>query len=432
MRLWSRIFRKPVHKEQKEGSREIFLKRYQSFQELLAQNNSVLELMADMEEKLSGEFPIERHYIDNNVTAIADGVKKIIDNLNLISENKYLGLSGRFNEINSEVEKFLTRKREIPVSSYTIPFDDITGEMIDRLGGKNANLGEIRNRLRIPTPDGFAISTFAYKRFMEHDELLEKLDKILSELRMDDPEILESKSSEIQEQILSGEIPSDLEDEILRAYTRLCNKYGQKILVALRSSAIHEDGDVSFAGQYATFLNVPSDLILQKYKEVLASLFTPKALFYHRTKGLNIFEHAMSVGVLKMIDAKTAGVIYSRDPNKPKADTLIISAVRGLGKSVVEGVVSPETYILSRHPLTIIEKKIPTSSETKTKKAKGEAAEKIAEEVAEEVVGDATKIQEIDLSEELEKKEWFSGLLGIQKKKPSLLEKLNLVMVLVF
>lgn len=342
---------------------------------MLAQNNSVLELMADMEEKLSGEFPIERHYIDNNVTAIADGVKKIIDNLNLISENKYLGLSGRFNEINSEVEKFLTRKREIPVSSYTIPFDDITGEMIDRLGGKNANLGEIRNRLRIPTPDGFAISTFAYKRFMEHDELLEKLDKILSELRMDDPEILESKSSEIQEQILSGEIPSDLEDEILRAYTRLCNKYGQKILVALRSSAIHEDGDFSFAGQYATFLNVPSDLILQKYKEVLASLFTPKALFYHRTKGLNIFEHAMSVGVLKMIDAKTAGVIYSRDPNKPKADTLIISAVRGLGKSVVEGVVSPETYILSRHPLTIIEKKIPTQKTMIVCRAGGEVEE---------------------------------------------------------
>lgn len=359
MRLWSRIFRKPVHREQKEGSREIFLKRYQSFQELLSQNNSVLELMADMEEKLSGEFPIERHYIDNNVTAIADGVKKIIDNLNLISENKYLGLSGRFNEINLEVEKFLTRKREIPVSSYTIPFDDITGEMIDRLGGKNANLGEIRNRLRIPTPDGFAISAFAFKRFTDHNELLEKINKALSELQVENLEVLNSKSREIQDQIIKAEIPHDLEREILDAYSRLCNKYGQKVMVSVRSSARREDGEFSFAGQYSTFLNVPSDLILQKYKEVVASLFTPRAIFYYKTKGLHEYEMVMAVGVLAMIDAKAAGVIYSRNPNKPKADTLIISAVRGLGKSVVEGVVTPETYILSRHPLSIIEKKIP-------------------------------------------------------------------------
>jgi len=359
VRLWSRIFRKPVHREQKEGSREIFLKRYQSFQELLSQNNSVLELMADMEEKLSGEFPIERHYIDNNVTAIADGVKKIIDNLNLISENKYLGLSGRFNEINLEVEKFLTRKREIPVSSYTIPFDDITGEMIDRLGGKNANLGEIRNRLRIPTPDGFAISAFAFKRFTDHNELLEKINKALSELQVENLEVLNSKSREIQDQIIKAEIPHDLEREILDAYSRLCNKYGQKVMVSVRSSARREDGEFSFAGQYSTFLNVPSDLILQKYKEVVASLFTPRAIFYYKTKGLHEYEMVMAVGVLAMIDAKAAGVIYSRNPNKPKADTLIISAVRGLGKSVVEGVVTPETYILSRHPLSIIEKKIP-------------------------------------------------------------------------
>ena len=378
MKIWqqlSGIFKKPS-KEQKEGSREIFLKRYQSFQELLSQNNSVLELMADMEEKLSGEFPIERHYIDNNVTAIADGVKKIIDNLNLISKNKYLGLSGRFNEINLEAEKFLTRKREIPVSRYTIPFDDITGEMIDRLGGKNANLGEIRNRLRIPTPDGFAISAFAFKRFMDHNELLEKINKALPELQVENLEVSNSKSREIQDQVIKAEIPHDLEREILDAYSNLCDRYGQKAKVSVRSSALKEDGDFSFAGQYSTFLNVPSDLILQKYKEVVASLFTPRAIFYYKTKGLHEYEMVMSVGILAMIDAKAAGVIYSRDPNNPKADTLIISVVRGLGKSVVEGVVTPETYILSRYPdICIIEKKIPTQKTMLVCRADGEVEE---------------------------------------------------------
>ena len=378
MKIWqqlSGIFKKPS-KEQKEGSREIFLKRYQSFQELLSQNNSVLELMADMEEKLSGEFPIERHYIDNNVTAIADGVKKIIDNLNLISKNKYLGLSGRFNEINLEAEKFLTRKREIPVSRYTIPFDDITGEMIDRLGGKNANLGEIRNRLRIPTPDGFAISAFAFKRFMEHNELLEKINKILFELQVDNLDVLNSKSREIQEQIIMAEIPHDLEREILDAYSKLCDKHGQKVMVSVRSSALLEDGEFSFAGQYSTFLNVPSDLILQRYKEVVASLFTPRAIFYYKTKSLHEYEMVMSVGVLVMIDAKAGGVIYSRDPNNPSADTLIISVVRGLGKSLVEGAVTPETYILSKRPyLEIIKKTIPEQKRMLVCKPNGELEE---------------------------------------------------------
>ena len=120
-------------------------------------------------------------------------------------------------------------------------------------------------------------------------------------------------------------------------------------MVSVRSSALQEDGAFSFAGQYSTFLNVPPDLILQKYKEVIASLFTPRAIFYYKTKGLHEYEVVMSVGVLAMVDAKAAGVMYTRDPNNPEEDTLIISAARGLGKSVVDGVVTPETYTVSRH-----------------------------------------------------------------------------------
>lgn len=377
MKIWqqlSGILRKS--EISREGSRKIFLKRYQSFQELLSQNNSVLELMADIEEKLSGEFLIDRHYIDNNISTIAERVKKIIDNLNLISRDKYYSLYERFNEINSEIEKLLSGKREIPVSSYTIPFDEITMEMTDRLGNKNANLGEVKNRLNIPTPDGFAISTFAFKRFMEQNELLEKINMTLSELQVDNLEELNSKSSEIQDQIIMAEVPKDIEREILDAYSRLCNKYGQKVMVSVRSSALQEDGEFSFAGQYSTFLNVPSDLILQKYKEVVASLFTPRAIFYYKTKGLHEYEMVMSVGILAMIDAKAAGVIYSRDPNNLKADTLIVSAVRGLGKPVVEGVVTPETYILSRYPdIGMIEKKIPTQKTMLVCRADGEVEE---------------------------------------------------------
>src|SRR4030065_1989065 len=362
MKIWqqlSGILRKPSHREERERSRDLLLKKYSSFQELLTNNNTILELMADMEEKLSGEFLFDRHYITHKTTEIATGVKTIIDRLNNISDNKYAALHEIFPDIISKIEKFLTRGSEIPVSSYTIPFDEITKEMIDRLGGKNANLGEVRNRLRLPAPDGFAISAFAFKKFMEHNHLLERISKTLSELQVDNLEVLNSKSRELQEQIIKVEIPQDIEREIQDAYAKLCDRYGKKVMVSVRSSALQEDGTFSFAGQYSTFLNVPPDLILQKYKEVIASLFSPRAIFYYKTKGLREYEVVMSVGVLAMVDAKSAGVMYTRDPNNPKDDTIIISAVRGLGESVVDGVVTPETFTLSRNRLEIITRNIP-------------------------------------------------------------------------
>src|SRR4030043_162473 len=352
MAFWKKflkISKNPVSQEIRELERNRLQKKFQSFQELLASNNNVLEMMADMEEKVSGEFLFDRHYINQKISGIAEGVKVIVDRLNDISNNKYSVLHERFLEIISTIEKLLTRRNEIPVSSYTIPFDEITKGMIEKLGSKNANLGEVRTRLGVFKPDGVAISAFAFKRCKEHNKIIKKKTKTLSELQIDNLDALNSKSHELQEQIIKAEIPADLEKEILDAYSRLCNRYGKKVMVSVRSSALQEDGTFSFAGQYSTFLNVPADLILQKYKEVIARLFAPRAIVYYKTKGLHEYEVVMSVGVLAMVDARAAGVIYTRDPNNPEEDTLIISAARGLGKSVVDAVVTPETYTVSRH-----------------------------------------------------------------------------------
>ncbi len=364
-----------TEKEQREDKADHLKKRYQFFQGLLSNNNAVLELMADMEEKVSGEFLFDRHYITHKTSEIAAGVKIIVDRLNDISDNKYALLHEIFSDIISRIEKFLTRGSEIPVSSYTISFGEITREMVDRLGGKNANLGEVRNRLRLPAPDGFAISAFAFKKFMEHNYLLERINKTLSELQVDNLEVLNDKSRELQEQIIRAEIPQDIEIEIQDAYAKLCDRYGKKVMVSVRSSALQEDGTFSFAGQYSTFLNVPADLILQKYKEVIASLFTPRAIFYYKTKGLHEYEVVMSVGVLAMVDAKSAGVMYTRDPNNPQEDTLIISAARGLGRSVVDGAVTPETYTVSKNNLEIIKQNMPEQKSMFICKPEGELQE---------------------------------------------------------
>ncbi|MCX7793434.1 MAG: PEP-utilizing enzyme [Thermodesulfovibrionales bacterium] len=350
------IFKKTPHEEPEA----LFKKKYSAFQNLLNKNNQVLEIMADMEEKLSGEFLFDRHYIESNISALKAGVKEIIDNLNNISKNKYTALYDRFNHIVLSIEKALSRKKEVPVGDLVIPFESIDREMLDFVGGKNANLGEIRNRLKMSTPAGFAITAYGYKRFMEHNGLVEKIKRRLPDLQIDNIEQLNRISREIQYMVISAEIPEDLDIAISEAIEKLKIKRLLTSNLAVRSSALHEDGDFSFAGQYSTFLNVPPELVKSKYKEVMASLFTPQAIFYYKSKGFEEYEMIMSVGVMTMVDAITGGVMYSRNPNSPLDDNIIISAIRGLGKCAVEGVVTPDTYIVSRpHPYTIIEKRIP-------------------------------------------------------------------------
>ncbi len=341
---------------------EAFKTKYSSFHRLLAKNNEVLELMADMEEKRSGDFLFDRRYIENNAGMIASCLREIIELLNKISGDRYKLLSERFIGIESQIEDILIRKNEIPVCNYTIPFDLISGDMTDRLGGKNANLGEVRNVIHLPTPQGFAISTYAFKKFMEHNDFIGKFSQQLSSLSLEDLDELNNVTAGIQKMIASAEIPIDIKEAIEReieSVTRGITASGHPAMFSVRSSALQEDSEFSFAGQYATYLNVHAEQILQKYKEVLASLFTPRAIFYFKTKGLNDFDMVMSVGVLKMINARAAGVIYSRDPNNSKSTDLMVSSVRGLGKCVVDGSMTPETYMVSRSGLEIIRRDIP-------------------------------------------------------------------------
>src|SRR4030042_1358559 len=134
MAFWKqflKISKKPESQELRELRRTQLQKKFQSFQELLSSNNNVLEMMADMEEKLSGEFLFDRHYINQKISGIAEGVKVIVDRLNDISNNKYAVLHERFLEIISTIEKLLTRRNRKPASTYTTPLDEITQGMIE-------------------------------------------------------------------------------------------------------------------------------------------------------------------------------------------------------------------------------------------------------------------------------------------------------------
>jgi pyruvate,water dikinase len=350
-----KIFKKsPEVNEHKELAKEVRKVKYQAFQQLLSANNQVLELMADMEEKLSGEYLFDMHYIKTNVQLIGYGVLKIIENLNALSKDKYAQFYETCNHVGEEIKRILEYKMEVPISDLTVPLENLTGKTVPIAGGKMAHLGEVKSALNLPAPEGFAITAYAFIKLMDHNRLVEKISEKLSSLSIEKLEELNQVSREIQDMIMHSEIPADLREAVETSYAKLCKKVGGKAMVSVRSSAIREDSEFSFAGQYATFLNVPGDLILQKYKEVVASLFTPRAIFYSKTKGFSEGEMVMAVGVLNMVDAIAGGVMYSRDPNDASADHILINAVHGLGVWVVDGTVTPDTYTVSRHPEGVI------------------------------------------------------------------------------
>ncbi|MFZ2089528.1 MAG: PEP/pyruvate-binding domain-containing protein, partial [Desulfobaccales bacterium] len=256
----------------------------------------------------------------------------------------------------------LEHKKELTAPAFILPYSEITKDMTDWVGGKSAHLGEVQNRLHLPIPLGFAITTSAYEAFLAHNELVEEINKRKLAIDINDLDTIREASEEIQAMITSARIPPALEEAILEAYARMAEAIGHGEAmprVSLRSSAIGEDSELSFAGQYLTVLNVIPEELLKSYKAVIASLYSPRAISYRLVKGIRDEDIAMSVACLQMIDSQASGVMYSRHPVNILEDNIIINALWGLGAYAVEGILTPDTYKVAKdQDLTILETKI--------------------------------------------------------------------------
>jgi pyruvate,water dikinase len=331
-----------------EDDKELFVKKYQAFRELLKNNNAVLMTMGDMQEKATGAFVFDRAYVTSSYQAVADGIKKIIENLNVLADGKYEKLIVPYEKNDEAIRNRLAARVSIPKTDYVLPLAKLDKGAIASAGGKLAHLGELANAIGLPVPAGFVVTTHAYQTFVNHNQIQDLLNQRISQLNIRNYDELEATSKEMQQLVVKGQIPQDLEKAILDAYAAVSQEAGDEGLrVSVRSSAIHEDVMASFAGQYGTALDVPGEELLTQYKNVLSSQFTPRALFYYKDKGFNIEEMAMAVGVLAMVQAKASGIMYSRDPGSPKDDAILITAVWGLGAYAVGGVVNTDNYRIS-------------------------------------------------------------------------------------
>lgn len=331
-----------------EDDKALFVQRYKAFREVLNANNEVLLAMADMQEKASGAFIFDKAYVQSAYDTVSNGIRRIIHNLNELSDGKYKHLIVPYQKTDAAIRSHLAARVTIPKTDYVISLQDLKKEDMAAAGGKFSHLGELGNVLGLPVPHGFVVTTYAYQSFVQHNQIQGLLKEKTEKLDIRDYEALQVASKEMQGLVTESEIPEELETALLNAYRALCEEaMRDDLMVAVRSSALHEDIMASFAGQYATFLNVPVHDLLPQYKNVLASQFTPRALLYYREKGFAIEEMAMAVGILAMVEAKASGILYSHDPTNPKEDVILINAIWGLGAYAVGGRVPTTNYRVS-------------------------------------------------------------------------------------
>ncbi|MFA7558995.1 MAG: phosphoenolpyruvate synthase, partial [Hydrogenophaga sp.] len=238
-------------------------------------------------------------------------------------------------------------------TDLVVPFEKLRMTDVETVGGKNASLGEMISQLPegVKVPTGFATTAHAFREFLKHDGLSERISQRLAALDTEDVRALAEAGAEIRGWVEAQPFPADLEKAIREEFARL-SAGNEQASFAVRSSATAEDlPDASFAGQQETFLNVVGiEDVLHKMKEVFASLYNDRAISYRVHKGFAHDVVALSAGVQRMVrsDLGAAGVMFTIDTESGFEDVVFITASYGLGETVVQGAVNPDEYYVHK------------------------------------------------------------------------------------
>ncbi len=229
-------------------------------------------------------------------------------------------------------------------------FKDIRKGNVEIAGGKGASLGEMINS-GIQVPPGFVILANAFDRFLEEAKLEEEISARLSEVNPDDINTVDKASNVIRDVIDDTVMPEDLTKEILSAFDKLGADS-----VAVRSSATAEDSKVaSWAGELETYLNTDKDSVVDNVKRCWSSLFTPRAIFYRYEKNLHDSYVSVAVVVQEMVQSEISGISFTVHPVTEDPDQMIIEAGYGLGESIVSGQITPDSYVISKEEMSILD-----------------------------------------------------------------------------
>ena len=244
------------------------------------------------------------------------------------------------------------------MTEHVLWFNQLGMHDVDKVGGKNASLGEMIQNLSssdITVPNGFATTASAFWEFLDQSGLKDKINAALDELDIENIQALTKLGAEIRQWVIDTPLTQGFEDSIRAAYTQMMQESGGEITVAVRSSATAEDlPEASFAGQQETFLNVTGiDNVLHRIKEVFASLYNDRAISYRVHQGFEHADVALSAGIQRMVrsDIGASGVMFSIDTESGFEDVVFITSSWGLGECVVQGSVNPDEFYVHKPTL---------------------------------------------------------------------------------
>jgi pyruvate,water dikinase len=240
-------------------------------------------------------------------------------------------------------------------STYVRFFEEFGIDDVPLVGGKNASLGEMFQKLSdkgVRVPHGFAITAQAYRRMLDKANAWDLLHAELDELDPTDVDALARRGKRVREIVYGAGLPDDLAAEILDGYRKIQQEYGEDVSLAVRSSATAEDlPTASFAGQQDSYLNIKgTESLLDACRRCYASLFTDRAIHYRVDQGFDHFKVSLSIGVMKMVrsDLSASGVMFSLDTESGFRDVVLVTGAYGLGENVVQGAVDPDEFYVHK------------------------------------------------------------------------------------
>jgi pyruvate,water dikinase len=364
--------------------------KYEAFRKLLEYDKRSHELIAELQEIHYDGRKVDFTAVEAKCNELSSNVSNVAACLTKLCTRRYINLPAYLKKIDFYIQLALSGSEQSFSPPFVIDLNAITADMHTLVGGKALNLAVARNALGLPAPEGFVITSNAFNYFIEANNLRAEINARLATVDIQSMASLERVSRELTDIIWEAPVPEPVEAEITKAFRALRERISSSSLLepafvspgvegptcrvpspqvggeslritsaprfSVRSSAVGEDGRSSYAGQYTTVLNVPESDAIAAYKNVIASKYSAHAILYRIFRGDIDQETPMAVMVLQMIDAKAGGIVYTRDPADPDNDAMVIYTVWGLGKALVDGIVTPDVIKIPRSKPQAVER----------------------------------------------------------------------------
>jgi pyruvate,water dikinase len=333
--------------------------KYACFRELLSYNNECLELLASIQEDLQYALP-SSELLGDRAATVFDRTESVVQHLEQLSGRSYGALTQALRQQRQQIEHYIAATEEMASPRLSAWLSEVSLRDAAEVGGKAAALAEIKNKLGLPVPEGYVLTAQAYRQFCEIPLWTEIRDATRN-VDLNDLEALQAVSTRLIDEVLARQLPRAIEVALAeRAVALVKNGVG----LAVRSSAVGEGGQWSFAGQFVSLINVLPDDLLESYKQVVAARFSARALFYRLSAGLTEVDTPLAVLCLQMVPAKASGIMYTRNPNDPSSETLWVTATHGLGIDIASGASPADLFVLARkRHHRVLDQRVPVKPE---------------------------------------------------------------------